>query len=126
MKELHQIYHSQPALHSDDFTNEGFEWIDCQDMPRGMISYMRKDKYSDDVLIVVCNFKPNLYQNYWVGVREPGLYQELFNTDAQKYGGSGMVNQPHVETRQWNSDPWPHALEIVVPPISVITFKKNK
>ena len=126
VKDLHQIYQSQPALYSDDFTNEGFEWIDCQDMPRGMITYMRKDKYSDDVLIVVCNFKPNVYQNYWVGVREPGFYQELFNTDAQKYGGSGMVNKPHVETRQWNSDPWSHALEIVVPPISVITFKKNE
>jgi 1,4-alpha-glucan branching enzyme len=124
VKDLHQIYHSQPALYSDDFTNDGFEWIDCQDMPRGMITYLRKDKYSDDVLIVVCNFKPNLYQNYWLGVRESGFYQELINTNDQKYGGSGLVNQPDLETRQWNSSPWPHALEIVVPPLSVMTFKR--
>jgi 1,4-alpha-glucan branching enzyme len=69
---LHQIYHSEPALYSDDFTNGGFEWIDCHDMARGLISYLRKDKYSDDVVIVVCNFKPNVYQNYWLGVGEPG------------------------------------------------------
>ncbi len=124
VKDWHQIYHAQPALYSDDFTNEGFEWIDCNDMPRGMITYLRKDKYSDDVLIVVCNFKPNVYQHYWLGVRESGAYQELINTDDKKYGGSGLVNS-NLETRQWNSSPWPHALEITVPPLSVMTFKKG-
>ena len=125
VKDLHQIYRAEPALYSDDFTNEGFEWIDCHDMPRGMITYMRQDKHSDDVLIVVCNFKPNLYQNYWLGVNEPGTYVELFNTDDKKYGGSDRVN-PSLETRQWNSSPWPHALEINVPALSVMTFKRKK
>ena len=125
VKDLHQIYHSEPALYSDDFSNEGFEWIDCHDMPRGMITYMRKDKHSDDFLLVVCNFKPNVYQNYWLGVKEPGSYVELINTDDKKYGGSGLVNQS-LETRQWNSSPWPHALEINVPALSVMTFKRKK
>ena len=124
VKDLHQIYHGEPALYSDDFTNEGFEWIDCHDMPRGMITYLRKDKYSDEVLIVVCNFKPNVYQNYWVGVREPGSYREIINTDDKKYGGNGQVN-PSLEARQWNSSPWDYALEITVPPLSVMIFKKN-
>ena len=124
VKDLHQIYHAEPALYTNDFTNEGFEWIDCHDMPRGMITYLRKDKYSDEVLIVVCNFKPNVYQNYWVGVKEPGAYQELINTDDKKYGGSGQVN-PSLEARQWNSSPWDYALEITVPALSVMIFKKN-
>ncbi len=124
VKDWHQIYHSQPALYSDDFSNDGFEWIDCHDMPRGMITYLRKDKSTDEVVIVVCNFKPNVYQNYWLGVKEPGAYQELMNTDDKKYGGSGLING-NLETRQWNSSPWAHALEINVPPLSVMTFKKN-
>ena len=125
VKDLHQIYLTEPALYSDDFSNDGFEWIDCHDMPRGMITYMRQDKNSDDVLIVVCNFKPNLYQNYWLGVKEPGTYVELFNTDDKKYGGSDRTN-PSLETKQWNSSPWPYALEINVPALSVMTFKKKK
>ena len=125
VKDLHQIYLTEPALYSDDFSNEGFEWIDCHDMPRGMITYMRQDKHSDDVLIVVCNFKPNLYQNYWLGVKEAGTYVELFNTDDKKYGGSDRTNQS-LETRQWNSSPWPYALEIDVPALSVMTFKRKK
>lgn len=125
VKDLHQIYHAESALYSDDFTNDGFEWIDCNDMPRGLISYMRKDKHSDEVLLVVCNFKPNVYQNYWLGVNEAGTYQELINTDDAKYGGNGQVNR-NRETRQWNSFPWSHALEITVPAQSVMVFKKRR
>ncbi len=125
VKDLHQIYHNEPALYSDDFTNGGFEWIDCNDVARGMITYIRRDKHSDDALVVACNFKPNLYQHYWLGVRQPGTYVELLNTDDPKYGGSGRVHATPLETRQWNSSPWPYALEITVPALSVIVFKHS-
>jgi 1,4-alpha-glucan branching enzyme len=125
VKDLHQLYHSESALYSDDFSNDGFEWIDCHDVARGLIAYIRKDKHSDDTLIVVCNFKPNFYHNYWLGVKEPGTYQQLLNTDERKYGGSGAVNPSRLETREWNSSSWPHALEIVVPALSVTIFKRN-
>ena len=124
VKDLHKIYHAEPALYSDDFTDEGFKWIDCHDMPRGMITYVRHDKHSDDALIVVCNFKPNVYQTYWLGVNEPGIYEEILNTDDKKYGGSGCVNS-QLETKQWNNSPWPHALEITVPALSVMIFKQK-
>lgn len=124
VKDLHQIYHSSPALYTDDFSDQGFQWIDCHDMARGMITYVRHDKNSDDTVIAVCNFKPNVYQNYWLGVDEPGTYLEILNTDDQKYGGSGCVN-PKLETKQWNNSPWSHALEINVPAMSVMIYKKK-
>ncbi len=123
VKDLHQLYRNQPALYTDDFTNDGFEWIDCHDVARGLISFQRKDKNSDDLLVVVCNFKPNVYQNYWLGVQKPGYYRELINTDDRAYGGRGFVNQPSLETRQWNSSPWAYALEITVPAVSTMVFK---
>ena len=124
VKDLHQMYHSEPALYTDDFTNQGFEWIDCNDVARGMITYMRRDKHTGEVLIAVCNFKPNVYHSYWLGVREPGSYRQVINTDDKKYGGSGCVQQPMFETKEWNSS-WPYALEISVPAISLMVFKKN-
>lgn len=123
VKDWHKIYHAEPALYTDDFTSNGFEWIDSNDMPRGLISFIRKDKRSKNEIIVVCNFKPNVYQTYWLGVKEPGLYQEVINTDDKKYGGHGQINA-NLETRQWNSSPWPHALEITVPALSAIVFKR--
>ena len=126
VKDLHQIYYSEPALYIDDFSNEGFEWIDCNDMPRGVITYMRKDKLSGDIAIVVCNFKPNDYHNYWLGVREAGSYRKLIDTDDKKYGGRGMFDRSTLETRQWNSSPWPYALEITIPPLSVMVLKRDR
>ena len=126
VKDLHQLYRAEPALYTDDFSNSGFEWIDCNDMPRGMITYIRKDKDSDDQLVVVCNFKPNVYQNYWLGVNTPGSYEILLNTDDPKYGGHGCHSMTELETRQWNNEPWPFSLEITVPAMSVMVFKAKK
>jgi 1,4-alpha-glucan branching enzyme len=126
VKDLHRIYLSRPALYGDDFTLSGFEWIDCNDMPRGMITYLRKDRHSGAIILVVCNFKPNVYQNYWLGVQEAGIYRELINTDDAKYGGTGRVNGDKIETKPWNSSPWPHALQIDVPALSVMVFEINR
>jgi 1,4-alpha-glucan branching enzyme len=126
VQDLHQLYHAEPALYTDDFTNQGFEWIDCQDAGRGVISYLRKDKFSDDFLVVVCNFKANVYHNYWLGVRQAGTYGECLNTDAQVYGGGGVGNPNPLETRQWHGSPWPYALEMTVPPLAVVVFKPQR
>jgi 1,4-alpha-glucan branching enzyme len=126
VQDLHKLYHAEPALYTDDFTNQGFEWIDCHDAGRGVISYVRKDKFSDDFLVVVCNFKANVYQNYWLGVRQAGTYVECLNTDAQNYGGGGVGNPNPLETRQWHGNPWPYALEITVPPLAVVVFKPQQ
>ena len=123
IKFLNQLYRREAALHTDDFTHNGFEWIDCHDVGRGLISYLRKDKYSDECITVVCNFKPNVYHHYWLGVRQPGTYEELFNTDSTEHGGSGVVNGKNIQSRQWNSEHWPHALEVDIPPLGAIAFK---
>lgn len=101
VKDLHILYRSQPALYTDDFTHDGFQWIDCHDAGRSMLTFMRRDKNTHEVLVVVCNFKPDVYYHYWLGVNEAGTYEEIMNTDDLKYGGSGVVNQK-VKTKDWN------------------------
>ena len=123
VQELNKMYRQETALYEDDFTNEGFEWIDCHDVARGLISYVRKVSNSGEKIVTICNFKPNAYHNYWVGVTEAGEYTELINTDSERYGGSGMTHDTLLKTRQWNSDPWPYALEVTVPPLSALVFK---
>lgn len=123
VKDLHTLYRSQPALYTDDFSHDGFQWIDCHDAGRSMLTFMRRDKNTHEVLVVVCNFKPDVYYHYWLGVNEAGTYEEIMNTDDLKYGGSGVVNQK-VKTKDWNHCPWPYALEITVPPLSMTMFKK--
>lgn len=123
VQDLNTIYLQEQALYADDFTQDGFQWIDCHDVARGLISYIRKDKNSGEEIIIVCNFKPHAYHNYWLGVNESGYYQELLNTDSTIYGGSGNNNPPEIETREWNYHSFSYALEIVVPALAVVMFK---
>ncbi|HEY9762552.1 MAG TPA: 1,4-alpha-glucan branching protein GlgB [Trichocoleus sp.] len=121
--ELHQLYKSEPALYTDDFSTEGFEWIDCNDNDHSVISFMRKDKHSDDFLVVACNFTPNPHYDYWVGVPKAGYYREILNSDASAYGGSGAGNYGGKQTHVWEQARWPYALSLTLPPLSVLVLK---
>ena len=97
MKELNYIYKTEPALFENDFDNSGFEWVDCRDAERGVISFMRKASNNTNIL-VICNFTPVPRDNYRVGVSQKGSWKEILNSDAKEYGGSGRGNMGAVET----------------------------
>ncbi|WP_346291946.1 1,4-alpha-glucan branching protein GlgB [Sphaerothrix gracilis] len=127
MAELHQLYRREPALYTDDFTNDGFEWIDCNDAEHSVVSFLRKDKYSDDFVVTVCNFTPIPQYDYWVGVPEAGYYKELLNSDAEIYGGSGLGNYGGQEAHVWeHNHRWPYALSLTLPPLGVVVLKLSE
>ena len=75
-----------------------------------------KDK-QEDALVIVCNFTKATYENYKVGVPDFEYYNEILNSDAQQYGGSGQVNKKRLKTilepyhnqatcRDYNSTIW--------------------
>ena len=125
LTDLHSIYKTNPPLYTDDFRHSGFQWIDCNDAGRGMLTFIRRDQYTGEEITVVCNFKPHVYYDYWLGVHLEGEYEEIINTDDLKYGGSGVING-NIHSQYWNNAPWPHVLVITVPPLSVVMFKHKK
>jgi len=89
VRDLNQLYKSNPALHSQDFTGEGFEWIDHDDARRSVLSFLRKGRGGERML-VVCNFSPTVHQGFRVGVPAAGQWRERLNTDSTHYGGSNV------------------------------------
>jgi len=126
ISDLNALYKSQPALYTDDFSAAGFEWIDCNDADNSVVSFMRQDKESPEFIVTVCNFTPTPQFDYWVGVPEAGYYQELINSDAEIYGGSGLGNSGGKETHPWPDNPrWPHALSLTLPPLGILVLKRS-
>jgi len=123
VSDLNALYKQERALYTDDFSDHGFEWIDCNDADNSVVSFIRQDKYSDDFLVVVCNFTPQPLYDYWVGVPQAGYYRELFNSDALKYGGSGVGNQGGKQSHDWDNPRWPQALSLSLPPLGVLVLK---
>lgn len=121
---LNEIYTSSPALWDDDYT--GFEWIDASDGDHNVIAYMRKGAVVDgqqDVMVMVANFAGNPHESYRVGLPFGGEWEEILNTDAAEFGGSGVQNMGtiYAEDVPWSGRP--HSVELRVPPLGAVWLR---
>ncbi|MFB0559562.1 MAG: 1,4-alpha-glucan branching protein GlgB [Dehalococcoidales bacterium] len=126
VKALNQFYRSEPALYELDCDSAGFEWIDASDALQSVISFVRKGKSTDDILLAICNFTPTTHLKYRVGVPRGDFWGEILNSDATEYGGSGQGNPEGIRAHKI---PWhgrPYSIEIIVPPLAVVCFKSGK
>lgn len=125
VKDLNRIYRCEPALHRLDFDPQGFEWIDFGDWEQSVISFLRKDTSSKEVLAVVCNFTPVPRVNYKIGAPAGGFWKEILNTDAKEYGGSGWGNFGGVEAREDSYHGRRYSLTLALPPLACLYFKNT-
>ncbi len=122
-KELNKFYRSAPALYEKGFINEGFEWISYDDNENSVISFIRKGNDASQNVLVVCNFTPALLEKYKVGVPAKVKLKEIFNSDAEKFGGSGIENKRQITSKKqpWNGRPY--TVEITLPPLGISVFE---
>ena len=118
VKDLNTVYIESPQLHWNDFNNQGFEWINCDDHEQSVLCYMRK--YNDKYFIVVLNFTPVIRENYKIGVPENKTYKEILNTDSSYYSGSNTGNGDYLYAEQNTAMGYPYTLELTLPPLAGI------
>ncbi|MBI5876040.1 MAG: 1,4-alpha-glucan branching protein GlgB [Chloroflexi bacterium] len=116
--DLNALYRAEQSLFEVDFTWSGFEWVDFQDNDRSVIVFLRRAKDPADFTVVACNFTPLPRENYRIGVPVLGDYRELLNSDAETYGGSGVVNTGALvaERTPWHNQPC--SLVLRLPPLA--------
>ena len=76
-KALIQLYKTHPALWELDYDSDGFEWINCVEWEKSMVTFLRKAKKQEDTLVVICNFSDVTYEEELVGVPYAGKYKEI-------------------------------------------------
>jgi 1,4-alpha-glucan branching enzyme len=122
--DLNNLYRSQTALYQLDFEPSGFEWIDNSDYKHSIISFIRKGRLPDDIIVAVCNFTPTTHHNYEIGLPLPGNWQEVLNTDSAKYGGSGQGNPQEIKTMDKPVHYRAYSASLTIPPLAVIFLKR--
>ena len=136
VRDLNKLYLSEKAFWQKDFASDGFEWISSLDDKRSIVSFCRvaertrRSKADQaakgsafDYLIFVCNFTPVPQLDYRVGLPIPGKYKEIFNSDHEKYGGSGIANPGNLIAEEHLCDGRNYSAPIQLPPLGVLILK---
>src|SRR2546429_4939687 len=88
--DLNHLYAAEPALDQVEFDWHGFEWIDANDADNGVLSFIRRGKNAEDLIVAIINATPVVREGYRLGVPQSGFYREIMNTDAAHYGGAQL------------------------------------
>jgi 1,4-alpha-glucan branching enzyme len=123
VKDLNALYRDEPALWAADSEPDSFRWIDAQDVDSNVISFRRIVPGTARELVCVCNLSPVPRLDYRVGLPCPGRWDEVLNTDAEHYGGSGVGNlgAAHAQEEPWHGLPCSAALTL--PPLGTIWLR---
>jgi 1,4-alpha-glucan branching enzyme len=123
--QLNRVYRDQPALWSRDNDENGFEWLDATDSARNIVSFLRWDNHGNPIAVIM-NFSGTPVNAYRLGLPFAGVWDELINTDANEYGGSGVGNLGEVHAIE---QPWagrPASTEITLPPLGGLWLKLRR
>ena len=123
VRDLNTFYRGSPAVHELDFDSAGFEWVDCTDFQRSIVSFLRRGSNPNDVRLFVCNFTPVVRENYRVGVPFDTNWREVLNSDAPLYGGSGQGNFGGLAATPLPAHGRPFSLNMTLPPLAVVVFE---
>jgi 1,4-alpha-glucan branching enzyme len=121
--DLNRAYRAERALHELDCDPAGFEWIDGSDSQQSMISFMRKSRRAEEIVVAIFNFTPVPRHNYRVGVPRGGHWREILNSDSEIYGGAGFGNLGGTEAEEVVSHGRPYSLNLIIPPLGAVFFR---
>ncbi len=120
--DLNRLYRDLPALHTQDFSPLGFEWIDCNDSEHSVLSWLRWGK-DGSFVVIVFNFTPVPQTAYRLGVPKAGNYVELLNTDSTFYGGSNLGNGGALPAHEGEWMGRPANLAVTIPPLGAVVLR---
>jgi 1,4-alpha-glucan branching enzyme len=125
VRDLNRAYRESPALWQRDAEADGFQWIDANDAGRNVFSFIRRGAPGTPEVAVVANFAAVPHQGYRLGLPSAGEWEEVVNTDAEVYTGSGVGNLGSVHALEGDHVGQPAYADIVVPPLATVWLRRR-
>nr|WP_245571018.1 1,4-alpha-glucan branching protein GlgB [Glaciibacter superstes] len=122
---LNRVYRENRSLWQRDNDSSGFEWLDGGAAAQNVVSFLRFDADGNPIACLF-NFSGQPHTDYRVGLPFPGTWDEIVNTDATEYGGSGVGNLGAVEAV---AEPWdsrPASAVLALPPLAGLWLKLRR
>jgi len=121
--DLNRVYRNEPALHQLDFSQQGFQWIDCHNSGQSVLSFIRWSEDRSSHVVCILNFTPVLRENYRIGVPGSAGYQEIMNTDSAFYQGSNCGNGGEIISEEMPWSGFEKSISITLPPLGALFLK---
>jgi 1,4-alpha-glucan branching enzyme len=132
VRDLNRLYCSEGALHRKDCSPEGFCWVIGDDNRNSVAAFLRMGETGSDApLLVVLNMTPVQREAYRIGVPADeahalSAWDEILNTDAAAYGGTGAGNGGAVNAEMQASHGMPQSVVLTLPPLSALVLKRRR
>ena len=94
----------------------------ADDNYNNVLVFRRTDR-SGKSLVAVINFSPVAVEGYRFGVPPKARYEELFNTDEERWGGSGVTNPQPIKTECIPSHQQAQSIAVRVPPLGAVILQ---
>lgn len=122
VKELLNLYHKYPALHTIDNDWKGFEWLNADDADHSVYSFFRKDETGKNNIMFVLNMTPMMWENYQVGVPKKKKYKLLLNSDDKRFGGNGHEIPAEISAVKGTCNYKDYYISFDLPPYTAAIF----
>jgi 1,4-alpha-glucan branching enzyme len=125
VRDLNQVYREQSALWRQDFSPDGFGWIDASDSGGNVLAFLRFPGQGGTgpgarFIACVANFSGGPHDDYRIGLPTAGRWREVINTDAAEYGGSGVGNLGAIKAVAAPRHGQPASATVTLPPLGVL------
>jgi 1,4-alpha-glucan branching enzyme len=123
VRDLNALYRAEGSLHQSDADPSGFAWIVGDDSENSVFVFSRRSEFGAPPLLCAVNMTPVPRHHYRVGVPVAGDWAEIFNSDAQRYAGSGVTHPTSLNTASVASHGQPQSLQLTLPPLATILLR---
>ena len=124
-KAANKFYRDTPAMHENDYDWNGFQWVALDDYQKSVIAFRRIADDGSEILCV-CNFQPVTREKYRVGVPVYGVYKEVFNSESEEWGGTGIGNPGEIKAKNEKEHELDYHIVLTLPPLGVCYYQLEK
>ncbi len=123
VRDLNLLLRSEPALYENQFDIKGFEWVDLNHRQESVAVYRRKGKKAKDDVVIILNLTPEARRDWKIYTYGKTEWKEIFNSDEQKYWGSGNFSNPEISTYLVDKKEKMYEINLHLPPLGAIVIK---
>lgn len=123
VQKLNELYRTEPALYENQFTPDGFEWVDLNHRSESVMVYKRKGKKPKDDVLVILNVTPVVRNDWEVYVNGKGAWKEIFNSDDKAFWGTGDVYNPEIKSKLVDKATRCYQLKVHLPALGAVVLR---